>query len=221
MHKKIDKDKLALMAGLAVIFIIVIGIINLDKFFKSPEVSKDSYSIQDYANTAGTNLKDLDYGTNPDAKVTIVEYSDFECPYCAKASSIVKRIRSEYGSEVNIVFKHFPVHGQSAILAAAASECARDQGKFWEYHYALFDNQYRFSKDDLNKYAKNLNLNISMFTQCLDSGMKNPVIVTDMTEGKSNNVRGTPTFFVNGIPIVGAQDYSVFKDAIDKALSEG
>lgn len=213
---KIDKDKLAVIAGFTVILIISIGIVNIDRFFETPDVDVNAIASID---KASVNIANVDYGTNPDAKVTVVEYSDFECPYCARGALTMKKIKVDYGDKVNLVFKHFPVHGQSAVLAAAASECARDQGKFWEYHYLLFENQYKFSKSQLKGYASEQGLDTEKFESCLDSGEKNPVVLTDMGEGQSNGVGGTPTFFVNDKKIVGAQDYSVFKQAIDEALA--
>ncbi len=217
MKKKVNhKDILVTTLAFAAILAIAILVANIDMFFPSPEI--DLQQMAD--SSAKLNVENIDFGTNPDAKVTIIEYSDFECPYCSRASETMKKIKAEYGSEANLVFKHFPVHGRTAQLAAEASECARDQGKFWEYHYILFENQNDLTASNLVSYANQLGLDEETFKQCLTSGEKTAKVMTDFSEGQQNGVTGTPTFFINSIPVVGAQDYAVFKEYIDSELSK-
>jgi len=134
------------------------------------------------------------------AKVKIIEFSDFECPACKNATEIVKFLDEKYGYQIKIEFKYFPlvsIHPH-AFLAAMAAECANDQGKFWGYHDKLFAHQENLSKKDLIRYARELNLDEVKFTACLDSKAKSKIVRTDMAEGNRLGVNATPTFFVDG-----------------------
>lgn len=151
--------------------------------------------------------------------VTILEYSDFQCPYCARAENTMKEIKKAYGDRVEIIFKHFPLPFHSyAEKAAEASECARDQGKFWEYHDMLFENQNKLDVDSLKKYATKLGLDREKFDSCLDNGEKADIVKSNYDEGVSKGVSGTPTFFINGRKLVGAQPFEKFKSVIDSEL---
>jgi protein-disulfide isomerase len=130
--------------------------------------------------------------------IEIVEYSDFECPACGRAFPYVKSL-AESG-EVKIIYKQFPLTNihKKAFKAAEASECAADQGKFWEYHDLLFANQNALDVGSLKNYAQQLSIDSGNFTLCLDSGSMRNRVEKDMREGSSLSVSGTPTFFVNG-----------------------
>jgi protein-disulfide isomerase len=169
----------------------------------------------------GDSSFDNNYGsTNPDA-ITIIEWSDFECSFCARAAPTVKQIKQTYGDKVNIIYKHFPLSFHpNAQKAAEASECARDQGKFWEYHDVLFANQQALGVTSLKQYAVNLGLDASKFNSCLDSGEKAGVVARDMAEGQAFGVSGTPGFSVGGQLVSGAQPFSAFKTIIDQQLSQ-
>jgi protein-disulfide isomerase len=160
-------------------------------------------------------------GTN--AQVTIEEFSDFQCPFCGSAYSTVKQLQNEYGSKINLVFKQFPLASLHpyAEKAAEASECARDQGKFWQYYDILFTNQNALTVDDFKKYASQLGLDSGKFNTCLDTGAKTSVVQKDLQEGQSRGVTGTPTFFINGEKLVGAQPIDSFKSIIDRLLAGG
>ncbi|MFH0860670.1 MAG: thioredoxin domain-containing protein [Candidatus Altiarchaeota archaeon] len=155
----------------------------------------------------------------------VIEYSDFKCPYCGKAAETVEQLRDEYDGRIEIVFKHFPLtfHAGSD-RAAEASECARDQGLFWEYHDRLFEDYANGrdigEADVLKSIAGELNLDADNFSRCLDSGAKKDVVKKNLAEGKRLGVSGTPTFFIKGKKIVGAQPYDVFADIIDGELGE-
>ncbi len=154
------------------------------------------------------------------AKVTIVEYSDFECPYCGRAEPTIKQILEKYPDDVQLVYKHFPLPSHSnSWKAAEASECAAEQGKFWEYHDMLFENQDALYTPMLKDYAKQLGLDTDKFNNCLDSNTMKARVENDAEEGKSLGVSGTPAFFVNGKMISGAQPFSVFDTAVSRALS--
>ncbi|MEW6329226.1 MAG: DsbA family protein [Candidatus Micrarchaeota archaeon] len=153
------------------------------------------------------------------AQITIVEYSDFQCPFCGRSVPTVEKILEDYDGKVKLYFKHFPLgFHQYAQKAAEASECAGDQGKFWEYHDKLFANQQALTTTDLKKYATDLGLDAAKFNTCLDTGAKASVVQADFAEGSANGVGGTPTFFINGKEVVGAQPYDAFKTVIDGEL---
>jgi protein-disulfide isomerase len=160
---------------------------------------------------------------SPTAKVMIVEYSDFQCPYCSRAATdAVAQIIKDYvdTGKVRFIFRQFPLSSlhQYAEKAAEAAECAGDQGKFWEMYDKLFANQQALDTDSLEKYAADLGLDTNKFNTCLTSGVKQTIVQAEYNEGSNFGVSGTPTFFVNGKAIVGAQPYSVFKQAIDAEL---
>jgi protein-disulfide isomerase len=137
---------------------------------------------------------------NPEASILIEEFSDFQCPACKSAQGVVDLVVSKYSDQVKFIYYHFPltqIH-PLAFRAALAAECANDQGKFWEYHDLLFLSQPKFSRTELLSYAEGLGLDSQSFTACLDERAKDQVIKTDMAEGNSRNIQGTPTFFVNG-----------------------
>lgn len=158
---------------------------------------------------------------NANAKITIVEFSDFECPYCGAAQPTVKQIEDTYKDNVKVVFMHFPLpFHPNAQKAAEASECAGDQGKFWEMHDWMFANQNSLGVDQLKAEAKTLGLNTTAFNACLDSGKKASIVEADQTKGSNAGVQGTPTFIINGIPVVGAQPFGNFKPVIDAELAK-
>lgn len=157
------------------------------------------------------------------AIIKIVEYADFQCPYCARALPAVREIKETYGDQVEFEFKHFPLTSihPYAQKAAEASECARDQGKFWEYHDVLFDNYNALMEENLIRFASELGLDMETFSSCLSSGEKARLVRQHMTEGQREGVRGTPAFFVGDELITGAQPFSVFQQAIDAKLAAG
>ncbi len=160
------------------------------------------------------------YLGSEDAQILIEEYSDFQCPFCARASPTIHRLAEEYKDEVKIVFRHFPLRQihENAQKAAEASECAADQGMFWEYHDILFENQGNLGVSSLKQHASELGLDKNEFDACLDSGEKYETVNSEMREGISKGVKGTPAFFINGKMISGAQPYEVFKAEIDSQL---
>lgn len=152
-------------------------------------------------------------------KIVIEEFSEFECPFCARAQPTIKQVLDTYGDRVELVYKHFPLNFHpNAQKAAEASECARDQGKFWEYHDKLFANQNAITVPDLKRYAADMGLDTATFNSCLDTGAKAALVAADLADGRSRGVTGTPTFFINGEKLVGAQPFSEFKKIIDNKL---
>ena len=157
-----------------------------------------------------------------DAKVTIVEFSDFQCPFCSKGAQVVNAIEKKYGNKVRIVFKHFPLpfHAQARI-AAEASMCANEQdGKlFWKMHDAMFANQAKLDQPNLIISAKSIGAKEAEFKACLESGKFKAKIDSDVAEGTNIGIKSTPTFFVNGKLINGAQPIEVFSEVIDEELA--
>ncbi|MEM4347151.1 MAG: DsbA family protein [Candidatus Altiarchaeota archaeon] len=160
-----------------------------------------------------------------DAKVTIVEFSDFQCPFCARFfQQTLPQIDRDYikTGKVKFVYRDFPLSfHQYAQKAAEAAECANEQGKFWQYHDILYGNQSDWSSGGITKlkeYAKKLDLDTKKFDECLDSGKYFQEVQKDFSDGQSYGVSGTPTFFINGIKLVGAQPYETFKKIIEQEL---
>ena len=157
-----------------------------------------------------------------DASVTVVEYSDFQCPFCAKGSKIINQIKDKYGEKVKVVFKNFPLpFHKLAKTAAVAGLCANEQGKnyFWKMHDLMFDNQSKLNKKDLKEIAKNFKgFDQAKFDDCLDKDKYMAKVNSDIEEGKKIGVKSTPTFFVNGKVINGAHPLEVFSELIDQDL---
>jgi protein-disulfide isomerase len=155
------------------------------------------------------------------APVTVVEFSDFQCPFCGREVPVVERMMKEYDGKVKLVFRHFPLEFHPfAAKAAEAGACAADQNKFWELHDKMFANQQKLAVDDLKGYAKAVGIDMAAFGKCLDSGEKKPLVDADTKAGAEAGVNGTPAFFINGIFINGAQPYEQFKQAVDRELKK-
>lgn len=168
-------------------------------------------------------VTDADPSRGPkNAKVTLVEFSDYECPFCGRFyEEALPVLLKEYGDKVRFVWKDFPLPMHSnAPKASEAAHCAGEQGKYWEYHDVLFQNQRALSIEALGDYAKRLSLDAEDFNTCLNSGKFAKKIKDDMNLGRSLGINGTPSFFVNGERIVGAQPVEEFKRRIDAILAE-
>ncbi len=153
------------------------------------------------------------------AKVTIVAFSDFQCPFCSRAVPTLKQVEDTYKNKIRIAFKQLPLpFHDKAQLAAEASLAAHEQGKFWEYHDKLFANQQALDRPALEKYAQDIGLNMAKFNAALDSGKFKQQVADDAKLGGSIGATGTPTFFVNGRALVGAQPFDKFKEMIDQEL---
>ena len=154
-----------------------------------------------------------------DAKVTVVEFSDFECPYCSKAASATTEIKKKYGDKVRVIFRHFPLSfHKNAHLAHQASAAAGAQGKFWEYHDKLFANQKALTRPDLEKYATELGLNMGKFKGALDAKTYAAAVDADIELGKKVFVQGTPSMFVNGDRATNPTEIGAISILIDKHL---
>ena len=158
---------------------------------------------------------------DPKAPVTIVEFSDFSCPFCRKAEAIIAEVLAKYPGQVKLGYRDFPLetlHPQ-AELAAEASRCASDQGKYWEYHDLLFDSQDKQTSDALLDDARTLNLDDQKFAACLSSGSYKAKVDQDIQMGSRAGVVATPGFFINGRFVNGAQPAAAFEKIIDQELA--
>lgn len=163
---------------------------------------------------------------DPNAPVTMIEYSDFQCPFCGRYQREVHpQIYDAYirTGKVKFAYKHFVFLGKESSDAARAAECAADQGKFWDYHDRVFagqngENQGAFNTANLIKFAGELKIDTAEFEACLTNDKTVSRVLADTAEGQRLGVRGTPHFLINGRAIVGAQPYEAFKQAIDAAL---
>lgn len=155
-----------------------------------------------------------------DAPVQIIEWSDFECPYCGRGAETVNQIKAKYGDKVSVSFRHFPLEFHpNARKAAEASACAHDQGKFWEFHDKLFANQRALGVEELKRYAGEVSLDAAAFDACLTSGKHSAVVQADFEAGQAVGVTGTPGFFVNGRFLGGALPIDAFSEIIDEELA--
>ena len=167
---------------------------------------------------------DVEIGQAPikgpkDAMITIVEWSDFQCPFCNRVSPTLAQIEAEYGDQVRLVFKHLPlsIHPQ-APQAHAASEAAHRQGKFWEMHDRIFANQRDLSVATLEGHAEAIGLDMDQYAKDIADASLKKRIDDDMKQAAELNVTGTPAFFINGRFLSGAQPFENFKRAIDAAI---
>lgn len=157
---------------------------------------------------------------NKEALVSMVEFSDFECPYCREEYPIIKQLLAAYGAQIRFQYRDFPIsdahpHAQSA---AEAAECASAQSKFWEYHDLLFERQDSLTREDLGRYARGIGLNLKLFNQCIDGRTKADEVIADFNDGRAMGVNGTPTFFINGAKYAGVFSYEELAGIVEGLL---
>jgi len=213
-----------LITGLITIFILIGGVILLSKGGSSNQkpVAVDQTIL----------VRNNSYQTNPGAKVTIVEFGDYRCPACKQAFPIMTQILKDYGNRINFVFRNYAFLPDSttnttpnaSTLAANAAFCAGDQGKFWEMHDFLYQNQPPendisiYNVDSLTKNALLLEVNGDKFKACLTNKTDDNKVKEDFADGQLAGITGTPTFFVNGKILSGLPTYQDFKVLIDSFL---
>lgn len=184
--------------------------------------------IRQLGTPSQVNRTELETSDDPrsgaeDAKVTIVEFGDFGCPFCKQDYQIFDKIRQKYGDRVRFIFRDFPIvdiHPQ-ALIAAEAASCANAQGKFWEYHDYLYAHQDQYqTADDLAGYAEQLGLNVTSFKKCQSDGTYHDEALMDLQDGIRFEVKGTPTFFFNGNRVAGVISEETFTQIIDGLLAK-
>jgi protein-disulfide isomerase len=159
-----------------------------------------------------------------DAPVTIVEFSDYECPFCVKwHAEVFARLMADYQGKVRFVYRDYPLYSihPEAGPAAEAANCAGEQNAYWEYHTALFGRKYELGQQSYLLYASELGLNVDQFTQCLNEHRYKAEVEADFSSASKLGVNSTPTFYINGRALIGAQPYEAFKQVIDEELAAG
>ncbi len=164
-----------------------------------------------------------------DAKVTIIEFADLRCPFCHQFYTETEpQIIKDYvdSGKAKFIFRSYAFLGPASTVAANAAECANDQGKFWAFHNYMYDNQpdesdtSMYTTDKLTAIAGQLGMDTDQFQSCLSANKDNDKVNTDFSDGQKAGVSGTPTIFIDGTPIVGAQPYASFKQIIDQELAK-
>ena len=153
------------------------------------------------------------------APIEMIEFSDFQCPFCLRANATVTQVLSTYGDRIHFVYRHYPLPSHpNARPAAEAAACAGDQGKFWPYHDRLFANPSKLNPADLKQHAAEVGLDTTAFNACVDSHKFKAQVDADMKDGDAVGVNGTPAFFINGRLLSGAQPFDAFRRIIDEEL---
>jgi len=206
-----------LCAAVFVVTLIFVGPKFVQQFFPDKvEVAEELPRAVIQANTMG----------DPHAPIHIIEYGDFQCPYCLRFWNETEPLLiEEYVNTGKVYFEYrsFPFLGPESVLAAEGSYCAGDQGMFWEYHDTLYanwtgENVGDFTQENLIKYAKAVNLDVDAFETCLSEGTHKGTVEQDKAQAEADGVHATPTFLINGHILEGAQPFSVFKQFIEKIL---
>lgn len=227
---------------LLLVLFLILGILTLSQsaalvaiFLKLSQIetvlsSNTPVSIEGNSDVPGTanspipvETADAPYKGNPNAKVVIVEFSDFECPYCKAVQPTLRELDRQYGDRILRVFRNYPIASihPGSVGAAVAALCANDQGKFWEYHHSLFDQATgsgSLTNDVLRKIASELGFDETEFNACFNSRKYLDRVQQDFEEGTQYTVSGTPTFFINNRIISGNLPIEAFKKVIDEEL---
>lgn len=154
------------------------------------------------------------------APIEMIEFSDFQCPYCLRANPVVTKLLGAYGDKIRFTYRHFPLPTHpNARPAAEAAQCANEQGKFWPFHDRLFANPTQLGADDLKKHAAAVGLDPAAFNSCVDAHKYKADVDADIQAGTEVGVDGTPAFFIDGRMVSGAQPYEVFKRIVDEELA--
>lgn len=221
-------NKSALILGIVLVFTLINSFALYSVYDKVDSITTRAVKVPD-ANNPENPILEVNMDGDPvegskNALVTIVEFSDFQCPYCGKfAIETLSQIKTNYidTGKVKVVYKDFPLSfHENAQKAAEAAQCAFEQNKFWEFHDKIFQNQQDLSIPSLKRFASELGLNTGKFNECLDSGKMAAKVQKDLQEGASVGISGTPAFLVNGVGVTGAQPFEVFKQIIDSELSK-
>jgi protein-disulfide isomerase len=172
----------------------------------------------------GPPRADVDLANTPvrgpqDAPITLVEFADYECPYCQQIQPVLDRLEQEYKGKIRFAYKDIPLPMHAnAEKSAEASHCAGVQGKYWQYHDMLFQTK-QLELPQLKEHARTLKLDAAAFDKCLDNGDQAARIKPNITEGQNLGIQGTPSFFINGRSIGGGQSYEDFKRIVDEELA--
>ncbi len=180
------------------------------------------YDVRNLLEPARVQVEAVGPSKGPaDAPITLVEFSDFECPFCVRVLPTLEQVQATYGDQVRIVYRQFPLNAihPNAQLSAEASLCADAQGKFWEMHDAIFEARGKADADGLKSMAGDLGLDSEVFAGCLDSREFRGQVAADLEAGRQAGVTGTPALFINGRFLSGAQPFGVVSRVIDDELT--
>jgi len=180
------------------------------------------YDVRNYLEPARIEVEAIGPSKGPeDAPITLVEFSDFECPFCVRVLPTIEQVQQTYGDQVRIVYRQFPLNAihPNAQLSAEASLCADAQGKFWEMHDAIFEARGKAGADRLKTMASDLGMDSDLFGTCLDSREFQDQVAADLEAGRQAGVTGTPALFINGRFLSGAQPFNVVSRVIDDELT--
>lgn len=214
MKSKKRRDMAAFLISLASVLFMLVALANLNRIFPPPEL--EVYA--DLEAAEGLVISNSREGTNPGAPIEMEVFGDFGCGNYADSADTLKRLMLVYGKNLNVRYRHYPQFENSDI-AAAASECARDQNSFWPYHDLLTaGGPQELNRQVILLHASRLSIDMDYFNSCLDSEAKMELVASDKRHGEEMLVTGTPTFFINGRMFRGTQPYSRFKDVIDSEL---
>ncbi len=185
-----------------------------------PDDSAGTIEIPEELTRYDVSREDLPALGPANAPILLVEFSDYQCPYCKRwHDEVLSRLVAEYGDKIKFVYRNLPVIRANSADAAQASYCAEEQGAYWEYHEALFSYAYGFDDQAYEQYARDLGLDVETLMECYRSGRYAATVDEDLQFARSLGIGSTPTFFLNGIPVVGAQPYEIFKQIIDLELA--
>jgi protein-disulfide isomerase len=195
-------------------------------FWGRPNAAPETLAAADAAQPGGVPQRfdvsvDDDPSTGPeDAPITIVEFSDFNCPYCRKfQGETFPALMATYPNQIRFVYRDFPITSAESFVAAQAANCAGRQGAYWDFHDALFSGQAPLGRETYDTYAAQLGLDVEALNTCIDEGGEAAEVEADARAAAALGVNGTPTFFINGIPLVGAQPLVNFRSVIDGELN--
>ena len=214
-RKRSGLSTYALISGVVVVAMVAVAlIVILDQGANSSQAASDAVALE------------KSYGAD-DAPVVVVEYADFQCPYCQQfALGAGQQLKEDYADkgQVRFVFRHFAFIGDESTWAAEASECANEQDRFWDYHDKLFEeqageNQGAFSRDNLKRFAAELGLDSEQFDECLDSGKYESQVRDEFREAQQRRINSTPSILVDGQLIQNGMNYEVLQAAVEAALS--
>jgi len=203
----------------------------LEKYFAKRRDEQRKQQAQDEAkkmeeqfeNPVDVSIDNAPIKGNPDAPITVVEFSDFECPFCKRGKETMDQLVKAYPEKVRVAFKHLPLpFHKNAKPASRAALAAGEQGKFWEMHGELFNNQNKLNQEGFIEMAKNIGLDVEKFKADMENKAAefDKIIEADMKEANQLGVRGTPGFFVNGVQVRGARPLPYFKNLVDKWIEK-
>src|SRR3989344_3423590 len=226
---KFDFSKLILPVSILIAAVLISGAI----LFANSNRSRNDETGAFVPVKADINVKNVPFLGGEKAKVVVVEFGDYQCPFCKRYfDNTQAALIKEYGNRIKFVWKDYAFLGQESLWSAQAARCANDQGKFWEYHDYLYSHQGAenagvFSKVNLKKFAAALGLNTQEFNSCLDSDKNLATVQAETKEGSAIGVNGTPATFINGYLVadnagnsVGAAPFGVFKAIVDRELNK-